>query len=378
MTVQNIPIQNVFYLLCYAWGMADMRNKVRVGVDNSQSMGNLLAHVLVSAIEELLRRGLCQEYNESEHIVEGIKGRLNVASTLKLGRLRQGKTICHYDELSSNTLTNQIIYSTLIEIMRLEDLERKNKERIAKVIHKFPQTRRIHITEQSFHSVRLHRNNRYYQFAINVCQLLFNSMLPDESKQGMKEFVNIMDDERQMNLIFERFLLNFCKQECKETYPVVGRSHIHFQLTPTAMTFVRGTDEALELLPIMETDVTLYNPQTGRKTILDAKYYHETLVSKYGNKRKIRREHLSQIITYVMNQEDDNIPHTKDTAGILIYPTTDKDIDVSYNYKNTNHTIRVCTVNLNQDWQLIEKRLKEIINASTNCQNGNTLKAAKN
>lgn len=40
MTMHNIPIQNVFYLLCYAWGMADMRNKVRVGADDSRSMGN--------------------------------------------------------------------------------------------------------------------------------------------------------------------------------------------------------------------------------------------------------------------------------------------------------------------------------------------------
>lgn len=362
MTVRNIPIKNVFYLLCYAWGMADMRDKVRLGTDDSRSMGNLLAHVLVSAAEELLRRGLSQEYRESEYIVEGIKGKLNVASTLKLGRLRQGKTVCYYDEFSSDALINQIIYNTLIEAMRLEGLDKNNKQRIAKVIHKFPQIRRIRITGQVFHSVRLHRNNRYYQFILNVCQLLYNSMLPDESKRGMMEFVNFMDDERQMNLIFERFLLNFCKQECKEIYPVVGRSHIHFQLTPTAMTFVSGTDEALDLLPIMETDVTLYNPQTGRKTILDAKYYHETLASKYGSKGKIRREHLSQIITYVMNQENDNLPHTKNTDGILIYPTIDKDLDVSFAYKNTNHTIRVCTVNLNQDWQLIEKRLKEIIN----------------
>ena len=30
-------------------------------------------------------------------------------------------------------------------------------------------------------------------------------------------------------------------------------------------------------------------------------------------------------------------------------------------YKNTNHVIRISTVNLNQDWQMIEHRLKEII-----------------
>ena len=107
-----------------------MRNKVRVGADDSRSMANLLAHVLVSATEELLRRGLSQEYCESEHIVEGIKGKLNVASTLKHGRLWQDKTVCHYDELFSDTLINQIIYSTLIETMRLGGLDRKNKESI--------------------------------------------------------------------------------------------------------------------------------------------------------------------------------------------------------------------------------------------------------
>ena len=115
------------------------------------------------------------------------------------------------------------------------------------------------------------------------------------------------------------------------------------------------------LLPVMETDVTLFNPQTKKRIILDAKYYKDTLVSRYGEKGKIRRDHLSQILTYVMNQENDAQPHTKETKGILVYPTVDTELDVSYVYKNTSHVIRVSTVNLNQDWRMIEQRLKEII-----------------
>lgn len=68
-----------------------------------------------------------------------------------------------------------------------------------------------------------------------------------------------------------------------------------------------------------------------------------------------------QILTYVMNQENDAVPHTKETKGILVYPTIDTELDVSYVNKNTNHVIRISTVNLNQDWQMIEHRLKEII-----------------
>ena len=62
-----------------------------------------------------------------------------------------------------------------------------------------------------------------------------------------------------------------------------------------------------------------------------------------------------------MNQENDAVPHTKETKGILVYPTVDTELDVSYVYKNTNHVIRVSTVDLNQEWQKIEQRLKEII-----------------
>lgn len=62
-----------------------------------------------------------------------------------------------------------------------------------------------------------------------------------------------------------------------------------------------------------------------------------------------------------MNQESEAQLHTKDTKGILVYPTVDAELDVSYVYKDTSHIIRVSTVNLNQDWRLIEQRLKDIL-----------------
>ena len=111
------------------------------------------------------------------------------------------------------------------------------------------------------------------------------------------------------------------------------------------MTFSKSTDESYRLLPFMETDVTLFNPRSKKKIIIDAKYYKETLVSRFGESGKIRREHLSQILTYVMNQENDAAPYTKETKGVLVYPTIDTELDVSYVYKNTNHVIRVSTVN---------------------------------
>ena len=359
--MRQIPIQNMYYILCYAWGMGEMRGKVNVGVERCDSIANLLVHVLLNATDDLLKRGLSQDYTVYGTEIDGIKSKINIGETLKLGRYKQGRIYCDFDELSSDILVNQIIYSTLRNALKIHGLSEQNESRLLTTIRRMPQMKRIRLFDSVFKSVRLHRNNTYYQFAINICRLLHQSMLPNESLSGKWNITDLMDDERVMNRIFEKFLMNFYKQECHEYYPDVGRSHIRFQLTPFGMTFAKSTDEAYRLLPVMETDMTLYNPRTKRKIILDAKYYKETLVSKYGERGKIRREHLSQILTYVMNQENDAALHTKDTQGILVYPTVDSELDVSYAYKDTNHVIRVSTVNLNQDWQMIEQRLKDII-----------------
>lgn len=359
--MHRIPIQNMYYILCYAWDMGEMRGKVSVGVEDCSSLSDLLVHILLNATDNLLRRGMAQGYTVYGDEVNGIKGKIDIGKTLKQGSFLQGRMFCFYDELTTDILINQIIYSTLMDSAKIKGLSFKNKDRISKTLRRMPQTSRIRITDHKLNSVRLNRNNRYYHFALNVCKLLHQSALPNESLVGKQVFLDIMDDERLMNRIFEKFLMNFYKQECKQDFPEVSRSHIHFHLTPFGMTFAKSTDEAYALLPMMETDVTLYNPRTKRKIIIDAKYYKDMLVTRYGEKGKIRRDHLSQILTYIMNQENEAFPHTKNTMGILVYPTVDTELDVSYVYKNTYHAIRVCTVNMNQDWWQIERRLKQII-----------------
>ncbi len=59
---------------------------------------------------------------------------------------------------------------------------------------------------------------------------------------------------------------------------------------------------------------------------IEGKTPDEVKASRYGEKGKIRRDHLSQILTYVMNQENDAQPNTKDTRGILVYPAVDTEL----------------------------------------------------
>ncbi len=358
--IPKIPIQNLYYLLCYVWDVPDQRNKVKVDGEKCHSLENLLAIILLNICEHLLRRGLAQSYRGELQEVEGVKGKLNISSTLKGGRMRLGYTDCEVDELSQDTLINQIVYSSLKRLATLGSMDKNIRENINKTIRKFPRISTIQLSNKVFDRIRLVRLNRCYSLALHVCKLVFQSTLPKKGVAGLYEFVDFTEDEFKMNYLFERFLMNFCKRHCKEQFPQVRREYIHFQLTPFGMMFKR----AEETLPVMETDVSLYNPQTGEKKILDAKYYRETLVSKYGAQSKVRREHLSQIISYVMNQEDSDKPHTFSTSGTLVYPSIDEDFDFSYRYKDTKHMIHVTTINLNQDWYKIEERIKKIVGAN--------------
>ena len=217
--MRQIPIQNMYYILCYAWGMGEMRGKVNVGVERCDSIANLLVHVLLNATDDLLKRGLSQGYTVYGAELDGIKGKINIGETLKLGRYRQGRMYCNYDELSSNILVNQIIYSTLRDALKIRNLSEENESRLRTTIRRMPQMKWIQLSDSVFKSVRLHRNNTYYLFAINICRLLHQSMLPNESLAGKWDFMDLMDDERAMNRIFEKFLMNFYKQECREDYP---------------------------------------------------------------------------------------------------------------------------------------------------------------
>lgn len=356
-----VPIQNLYYMLLYVWDVPDQRNRVRVDAEKCHSLPNLFVQLLIGATEHLLKHGLVQEYRNRQEEIEGLRGKLCIGETLKHGRLRQGKTICEVAELTHDVLLNQIVYTTLVNVYHMDDVESANRKRVAKLIRRFPTTKRIQLSKEIFGNVHIHRNNRFYHLILHLCAMLQQSLLPKEGTKGDYEFLDFSRDEKKMNRLFERFLMNFCKYHCREEFPEVKRTNIEFQLSPYGMVFSQDNNEAARLLPTMQTDVTLYNPQTGRKTILDAKYYQQTLTSRFDTQGKIRREHLSQILSYVVSQEQTEEPHTLSTDGILVYPTVTEDYDVAYRYRNTDHTIRVSTINLNQDWQLIEARLKDIV-----------------
>ena len=80
--IHQIPIENLYYMLCYAWDVNDQLNKVKVDGEHCHSLENLLTTVLVNACDQLLRKGLIREYRFREQEIYGIKGNPNLTATI--------------------------------------------------------------------------------------------------------------------------------------------------------------------------------------------------------------------------------------------------------------------------------------------------------
>ncbi|MGL4796962.1 MAG: 5-methylcytosine restriction system specificity protein McrC, partial [Paraclostridium sp.] len=128
----------------------------------------------------------------------------------------------------------------------------------------------------------------------------------------------------------------------------VGRENINWDAS--------GAD--ISFLPIMKTDITIKSADIV--TIMDTKYYRNSLARNMETE-KFHSNNLYQIFSYLKNAEAKGEIYTN-SRGILLYPEVDKVLDESYEIQG--HVIKVCTLNLNDDWDCIYNRLLEVYSSN--------------
>jgi len=342
----QIPIENIYYLLCYAWNKLDEKDRVAVSIDDKTELLDLFAKVLINATKILLKRGIDKSYVDYTEELAGVKGKLDVSQTLKRNILFKQKTICTFDDLSSNILSNQILVTTIYRLTRTKKLDEELKGELARLYRMLADIAQIELAHSLFKRIKLNRNNRFYGFILNVCQIIHENTLPSE-EQGKYKFADFTRDEHRMNKLFEAFVRNFYAIE-QSKYTTVKKETINWRFS--------GTDtNSIQYLPRMETDITLENE--NEKIIIDAKYYSETMTVNY-DKEKIKSANLYQLFSYLINQEDKTVKSLNAT-GILLYPTIEEDYNLQFRYES--HNIQIRTINLNTNWRNISTRLKEIV-----------------
>jgi 5-methylcytosine-specific restriction enzyme subunit McrC len=337
--VAEIPIQNVYYLLCYAWGQMQEGSLAEAGATGHTELADLFADVLLAGTRRVLRQGLDRGYVARSEDTARLRGRINFSASAKRALLPQAKAHCTFDELSRNVLHNQILRSTLRRLRQVERLDEDLRSGLRGLERRFRGVDLIPLSGRAFGQLQLHAGNSFYRFLMNVCRLVHQNTIATES--GARRFQNFRRDEAQMWRLFENFVYNFYEHE-QSTYRV---SSPRIQWDRPA-----GAEKPARL-PTMNTDIVLRSSE--RAIIIDTKFYRDTLGA-HHEKQSYHSGNLYQLFSYLKNAAA-QWRRTGRLEGILLYPTVATALDDSFVLGG--HRVRVATLDLAGSWQSIRDRL---------------------
>jgi len=343
----EIPILNIYYLLCYAWDKLEEAEKVSVGISDYDKAIDLFTKVLINGCNQLFKRGLDRDYVGTTERYPGIKGKINFTLSLNGNHFKQGNAICEFDEFESNILQNQLLKATLLRISKIPILDSKLRKDVKKLYHRFHQVSDIEIRLQEFTLVKIHRNNSFYDLLLRVCKMIIEATSLNEN-DGSYVFKDFIRNEKAMARMFEAFVRNFYKKE-----------QVEYRVSSPKIQWMAQAIESsnIDLLPEMRTDIVLES--NTRKIVMDTKYYTETTAGYFG-KKTFHSNNLYQVFTYLRNLEEDRTnDRNSDAEGVLIYPTIDFEYDQSYLIGG--HKIRLVTIDLSKKWKEIEFRILAIV-----------------
>jgi 5-methylcytosine-specific restriction enzyme subunit McrC len=225
------------------------------------------------------------------------------------------------------------------------ELDRSLKIKLNKLKPSFQTIKDIALSDRIFSSLRYDRSNHHYVLLMNISELIYRGLITKEEGSNIQfsDFIR----EKQMAKLYEKFVLNFYKKHLDGNYKVHSPK-IKWQIDDTI------TEEDLALLPVMLTDIVIENKNLKTQLIIDTKYYSQTLISSnWSELQKVRTAHLYQIYAYIhQSKYEGNI------LGMLLYPTVDIEINTIF---PMSKTISIKTLNLNDKWKDIERRLLSLI-----------------
>lgn len=341
---KEIPIRNVYFLLSYAWDLISRGNEKTLGTDNFTNASNLFAKLIDVTLEHLVKKGFANDYISKVESIAGIKGRLDLTSSIKTGSIVNGKAICEFDEHGTDHLVNQIIKATILLLLKQKDLNESNIDLLKKSLIRFHHISDIKLHRSAFSTVKLNNNNRHYRFVLELCRLVCESLIvSSESREVL--LTNFMDDNLKMDRVFEKFVKNFYSyhlRDCSVSSPIY-----EWAIESTDNLFIQG-------IPELRTDVVIES--SDKRIIIDAKFYLEAMKQTLGGGFKFRRDHLSQLMEYMRTAQNRS---PKKTYGMLLYPTVDSDINTTGNIEN--FTVKIATIDLFKNWDEIEQKLLSLV-----------------
>lgn len=337
-----IPIQNVYYMLSYAFQVLNEQGYKNIATEQFENTAELMAAILAKGIAIQIKRGLGKEYIPQTEPLSALRGKIDIAESIKKQTMLNKKMICTYDDFSVNGTMNRIIKST-VELLLRFDISKARKKELRKLMVYFNDVEPIDLYTVNW-NIQYNRNNQTYRLLISICYLVVKGLLQTNT-DGSTRLMDFVD-EQCMCRLYEKFILEYYRKEYPEI--TANASQIPWQLDGGI-----GT-----MLPVMQTDIMLTYEE--KVLIIDAKYYAHTTQSRFDT-HTLHSSNLYQLFTYVKNKEVELATQPHEVSGMLLYARTDETVLPNNSYMMSGNKISVKTLDLDCDISKIAYQLNKVV-----------------
>lgn len=337
-----IPVQNIYYMLAYAFQVLNENGYKDIETEQFDNVGELCAAILAKGVTLQLKRGLGKEYIPQTEPLSSLRGKIDIAESIKTQSMLRKQLVCTYDDFTVNSYMNRILKSTM-ELLIRSDISKARKKELRMLLVFFGDVEPLNVYDINWR-IQYNRNNQSYRMLISICYLVVKGLLQSNTS-GSTKLMDFLDEQRMCRL-YEKFILEYYRKEHPEIK--ASASQIPWQLD----------DDFSAMLPVMQTDIMLSKGNTV--LIIDAKYYGHTTQTQYGV-HTLHSGNLYQVFTYVKNKDAEfgNEPHT--VSGMLLYAQTDEVVQPNHVYHMSGNKISVRTLDLNCPFKEIAAQLDGIV-----------------
>lgn len=329
-------------MLAYAYHVLNENGYKDIETEQFDNVGELCAAILAKGVALQLKRGLGKEYIPQTEPLSSLRGKIDIAESIKTQAMLRKQLVCTYDEFTVNSYMNRILKSTM-ELLIRSDISKARKKELRKLLVFFGEVEPLNIYDINW-QLQYNRNNQSYRMLIAICYLVVKGLLQSNTA-GNTKLMDFLDEQRMCRL-YEKFILEYYRKEHPEIK--ASASQIPWQLD----------DNFSSMLPVMQTDIMLSKGNTV--LIIDAKYYGHTIQSQYGV-HSLHSGNLYQVFTYVKNKDAEFSDEPHVVSGMLLYAHTDEMVQPNHVYHMSGNQITVRTLNLNLPFKKIAAQLDEIV-----------------
>jgi len=344
---RNIKIRNIYHMLAYAFRDVLSENRYReLGSEEFDHQSDLLAAILIIGTGNQIKRGIDKNYMLITEEKNCPIGKINISASIKGNTLIMSRLVCDFDEFTVDIEINRILKTTLNILVDDKSVSSKNRKKLRGILPFFSSIDILDPYDIQWSRIHYHKNNAAYRMLLFICELVISGSLMNEDGKGKKN--SDYFDDKKLELLFQNFVRKYYEVEFPE-YSVSSPS------------ILWDTDDChIEYLPNMNTDVVLESK--NMTLIIDTKFYTKEIIKTYHKKKMISSPNLYQMYAYVNNKIKERIRNghfSGAVCGLILYAKTETEDDLNLEYSISGNKYIIKTLNMNDDWNNIEARLKE-------------------